>query len=82
MAAWRRDYTPGPLTSEELEQFWTAGYVIKRGLLKREELQPAREAVARMVDQVRKAAPRATSSSFEEAPLSAAPSATCHRALQ
>jgi hypothetical protein len=54
VAAWRVSYTTGPLTKEELEQYWTQGYVVKHGLLSPEELQPARDALAGYVDDIAK----------------------------
>lgn len=52
MAAWVRPYTPGPLSEEQLRQYWVEGYTIARGLLKPEDLQPAIDAVSGLMDKV------------------------------
>jgi hypothetical protein len=52
MAAWRREYTPGPFTPEEFEQFFTQGYVIKRNVVPLAEIQPAVDSVAALVDAI------------------------------
>jgi hypothetical protein len=45
VANWRRPYSAGPLTEEELEQFWTDGYVLKENILADEDLQPSIDAI-------------------------------------
>lgn len=47
---WQRPYSPGPLTEQEFEQYWTDGFVIKKGVLHKEkDIQPCLEAVAEYV---------------------------------
>lgn len=48
-AFWRRPYSPGPLTEAEFEQYWDQGYVIKRGLLTQDDIQPCLKAIERCV---------------------------------
>jgi predicted GTPase len=44
---WRRPYTEGVLTEEELEHYWSEGYVVKKNLLTAEQLEPVKEAINR-----------------------------------
>lgn len=44
---WERPYTEGVLTKAELEQYWRDGYVVKRDLLSKEQLQPVIDSIAR-----------------------------------
>lgn len=46
-ASWRRPYSPGPLTETEFEQYWEQGYVIKRGLLTQDDIDPCLRAIER-----------------------------------
>jgi hypothetical protein len=50
IAAWRREYTPGPLTEEEFHQFFEDGFVLKRDLFQKDELQPVIDGIERVVD--------------------------------
>lgn len=52
VAAWRREYTPGPLTEDEFNQFFEAGFVIKKNLLQREQLDPVIKSIEGVVDEV------------------------------
>lgn len=52
IAAWQRDYTPGPFTREEFYQFFEDGFVLKRDLLKKELLDSAIQSVERLVDEL------------------------------
>jgi len=49
-ASWRRPYSPGPLTEAEFEQYWDQGYVIKRGLLTQDDINPCLQAIDRWDD--------------------------------
>jgi len=51
VAEWRRPWTPGPLSEEELEQFWEDGYVLQE-LFAAHELQPAIDAINTLVDEL------------------------------
>lgn len=43
---WRRPYSPGPLTEQEFDQYWTDGFVIKHGVLSLEQdIQPCLKAI-------------------------------------
>ena len=44
---WRQPFIEGVLTREELEQYWTEGYVVKNDLLEKQQLDSVRTAVAR-----------------------------------
>jgi hypothetical protein len=44
---WERPYSEGVLTKAELEQYWREGYVVKKDLLTREQLQPVIESIER-----------------------------------
>lgn len=46
-ASWRRPYSPGPLTEAEFEAYWEDGFVIKRGLLSQEDIDPCLAAIER-----------------------------------
>lgn len=48
-ASWRRPYSPGPLTEAEFEAYWQDGFVIKRGLLSQEDIDPCLAAIERCV---------------------------------
>lgn len=52
IAAWKRDYTPGPLTQDEFNQFFEDGFVIKHDLLKRDQLQSAIQGLEQLVDEL------------------------------
>lgn len=47
MKSWRRPYTEGVLTEEELQQYWEEGFVIKEGLLPKEQLENVKNAINR-----------------------------------
>lgn len=47
VSGWRRPYSPGPLTEAECEQYWEQGYVIKRGLLTQDDINPCLAAIER-----------------------------------
>lgn len=47
MDQWRRPYTAGVLTEEELEHYWNEGYLIKKDLLPKELLEPVKQAINR-----------------------------------
>lgn len=51
VASWRIPFRDGSLTKEEVEQYWTKGYVIKH-LFDPDELEPARRALADVVDKI------------------------------
>ena len=44
---WQRPYTEGVLTKEELEHYWREGYVVKKDLLTKEQLEPVIESINR-----------------------------------
>ena len=44
---WQRPYTEGVLTKEELEHYWREGYVVKKDLLPKEQLEPVIESINR-----------------------------------
>ncbi|KAK9903937.1 hypothetical protein WJX75_000915 [Coccomyxa subellipsoidea] len=52
MKSWRRPYTEGVLTEEELQQYWEEGFVVKEGLLPKEQLENVKNAIKRSVDKV------------------------------
>jgi hypothetical protein len=52
IASWQRDYTPGPLTQDEFYQFFEDGFVIKHGLLKRDQLESVIHGLERVVDEL------------------------------
>ncbi|CAF1078287.1 unnamed protein product [Rotaria sordida] len=52
IASWQRDYTPGPLTQNEFYQFFQDGFVIKRNLLKREQLESVIHGIEQLVDEL------------------------------
>jgi len=52
VSAWRRPYTPGPLTEQEFGQFWTNGFVLKHKLFVPQELSPVCKSVDHLVDLV------------------------------
>jgi hypothetical protein len=52
IASWQRDYTPGPLTQDEFNQFFEDGFVIKHGLLKRDQLESVIHGIERVVDEL------------------------------
>jgi hypothetical protein len=47
MKSWRRPYTEGVLTEEELQQYWEEGFVVKEGLLPKEQLENVKNAIKR-----------------------------------
>lgn len=47
---WELPFTPGPLSVQELAEYWQEGYIVKHGLLSEDLLQSAREAVDAEVD--------------------------------
>lgn len=47
---WIRPHTPGPLTEQELDQFFSEGYLIKHGVFSKEELQPSISDIELSVD--------------------------------
>lgn len=52
VAAWRIEYKEGPLSREDLEQYWVHGFVVKKGLLTTAELEPVRASIAGLVDRI------------------------------
>lgn len=52
ISCWKRDYTPGPLSEKEFEQFFHEGFVIKYDLFTPETLQPVIESIDRLVDEL------------------------------
>lgn len=44
---WQRPYTEGVLTKEELEHYWREGYVVKKDLLTKGQLEPVIESINR-----------------------------------
>lgn len=52
VASWVKPYVAGPLTPEELDQYWRAGYVVKRDLLPVSMLDGPRAALSRAVDKI------------------------------
>lgn len=48
-------FTPGPLTAEELAQYWEQGFLIKKGLTDSQLLRNARDAIDAEVDVVAEA---------------------------
>jgi hypothetical protein len=52
ISSWQRDYTPGPLTQDEFYQFFEDGFVIKHGLLKRDQLESVIHGLERVVDEL------------------------------
>ena len=50
VAAWTRGWTPGPLTADELHQFYEHGYFIKHNLIPPSILEPVIAAVTDQVD--------------------------------
>ena len=49
VADWRTEWTPGPLTPQETDQFWEHGFVVKK-LFEPAELQPAIDAIEQLVE--------------------------------
>jgi hypothetical protein len=49
---WRRPYQAGPLTEDEMEQFWTDGYVLKEGILGDSVLDPCIESINALVEEL------------------------------
>jgi hypothetical protein len=49
VSGWCRPYSPGPLTEAEYEQYWQQGYIIKRGLLTQDDINPCLAAIERWV---------------------------------
>ena len=47
LEGWQRPYTEGVLTKEELEHYWREGYVVKKDLLNKEQLEPVIESINR-----------------------------------
>ncbi len=47
MKSWRRPYTEGVLTREELQQYWDEGFLVKKDLLTVEQLEPVKDAINR-----------------------------------
>lgn len=45
---WRQPFREGLLTKEELQHYWEHGFVVKHNVFNPEELQPAKDAVARL----------------------------------
>lgn len=52
MQAWVRPFRPGPLSEDQLNQFFAQGYTIARGLLSEEDLQPAIDSINKLMDDV------------------------------
>lgn len=52
ISSWRKPYSAGTLSADELEQFWEEGYVIKHGLFSEFELEPVRAAIDGLVGEV------------------------------
>jgi len=50
--SWRRDYTPGLLTKDELEQYYQEGFVIKHNVFTPQEYQGCVDAINEMVDEL------------------------------
>ena len=50
VAAWTRPHSPGPLTEEQLSQFFEEGYVIVRGLVPAATIAGAQAAVEGLVE--------------------------------
>lgn len=44
---WRQPFREGLLTAEELQHYWEHGFVVKQNVFTPDELQPAKDAVAR-----------------------------------
>lgn len=49
---WRREYTDGPLTPLQIEQFWRDGFTIKHNVFSRDALQPTIKSLEFLVDQL------------------------------
>lgn len=47
MKSWRRPFTEGVLTEEELQQYWDEGFVVKKDLLSKEQLDAVKNAINR-----------------------------------
>jgi len=47
---WNRDWTPGPLTPDELKHFFEYGYVLKNEVFSASELQPTMDSISLLVD--------------------------------
>lgn len=47
LESWERPYTEGLLTREELDHYWREGYVVKKDVLTKEQLEPVIEAINR-----------------------------------
>jgi hypothetical protein len=52
IASWQRDYTPGPLTQEEFDQFFEDGFVIKQNLLKQDQLETTIHGIEHVVNEL------------------------------
>jgi hypothetical protein len=47
-----KEKKPGQLTDQQLDQYYEDGYVVVRDFFKPEELEPCKEAIAEMVDEL------------------------------
>ncbi|CAF1179707.1 unnamed protein product [Didymodactylos carnosus] len=50
--SWIREFTPGPLTPDELNQFYEDGFVLKPNLLTKEQLDSVINGLERLVDEL------------------------------